>query len=70
MVTCPIDVRRERAIGRGMDAVDFDARAANQPTDEWLAAHADTVFQNDGSPERLVAAIDAWWRDHETTGWA
>ena len=70
VVACPIDVRRERAVGRGMDAVDFDARAANQPTDEWLAAHADTVFQNDGSPERLVAAIDAWWRDHETTGWA
>lgn len=70
VVTCPIDVRRERAVDRGMDAVDFDARAANQPTDEWLAAHADTVFQNDGSPERLVAAVDAWWGDHETAGWA
>ena len=53
-----------------MDAVDFDARAANQPTDEWLVAHADTVFQNDGSPEQLVAAVDAWWLDHERIGWA
>ncbi len=33
-VTCPLVIRRERAIGRGMRGEDFDARAARQPTDD------------------------------------
>lgn len=70
VVTCPADVRRRRAVARGMDPVDFDARMANQATDEWLAAHADTVLVNDGTREELVAQVDAWWSEREASGWA
>ena len=33
VVCAPLALRRVRAIGRGMDGDDFDARAANQPSD-------------------------------------
>lgn len=69
VVALPKAERRVRAIGRGMTGEDFDARAANQPSDEWLAAHADTVINNAGSLEDLVAATDAWWEAHERCGW-
>ncbi len=68
-VTCPHEVRRERAIGRGMDADDFERRAANQPTEEYLRAHADAALDNSGDEEGLLAALDAWWDAHERTGW-
>ncbi|MBQ9005003.1 MAG: dephospho-CoA kinase [Atopobiaceae bacterium] len=69
VVDLPVDVRRERAIGRGMTAADFDARAANQPSDEWLVAHADTLIHNGGTLEDLIDAVAAWWHDHESQGW-
>ena len=56
-------------IGRGMTAEDFDARAANQPTDEWLLSHADTVISNEGSLDDLLAQVQAWWDAHERAGW-
>ena len=68
-VTCPVEVRRERAIGRGMDGADFDRRVANQPAEEYLRAHADTVLDNSGAPERLATALDAWWAERESSGW-
>lgn len=68
-VTCPVEVRRVRAIGRGMDGADFDRRVANQPTEEYLRAHADTVLDNSGAPERLATALDAWWAERESSGW-
>ena len=61
VVTCPVDVRRVRAIGRGMDGRDFDARVAKQPTDEWLVARADTVFDNTGTKQELIEEVDAWY---------
>lgn len=66
-VTCPLEVRRERAEGRGMDPADFDRRVANQPTDDYLRAHADVVFDNSGDSEALLAAVHEWWESH---GWA
>lgn len=69
VVSCPVDVRRRRAIGRGMTADDFDARAANQPSDGYLAAHANTVIDNAGDETSLLAAVDAWWDEHEGRGW-
>lgn len=69
VVTCPVEVRRERAVGRGMSVADFDARLANQPTDEWLCAHADTVFRNEGTAEQLVEQVDAWWAERERSCW-
>lgn len=69
-VVCPLEVRRERAKGRGMDAGDFDRRVLRQPTDEYLRAHADTVLDNEGDEESLLRAVDAWWRLREGAGWS
>lgn len=60
-VTCPLGLRRERARGRGVAPDDFDARVARQATDEWLVAHAATVFDNAGDEGALLAQADAWW---------
>lgn len=62
-VVCPVATRRVRAVGRGMDARDFDARVRQQPTDDYLVAHATTVFNNKGDESALVEQIDNWWRN-------
>ena len=61
VVSCPLALRRKRAIERGMDGDDFDARVANQPSDEWLRAHATCVIENDGSYEDLVNRVRRWY---------
>lgn len=61
VIYVPLAVRRERAIGRGMTGEDFDARAANQPSDDWLREHATTVIANDGTAEQLRLRIGAWY---------
>ena len=61
VMACPRDLRRVRAIGRGMSGEDFDARASLQPTDDWLRAHATTVIDNTGSQEACLEQVDAWW---------
>lgn len=68
-VVCPMDVRRRRAVARGMDMADFERRVARQPSDSYLVAHADTVFDNAGSRDELVDQVRAWWRGHEASGW-
>lgn len=64
VVSCPLGVRRERAMGRGMDEADFEARRANQPSDPWLLAHATSVIDNAGTPEDLRASVRQWALDH------
>lgn len=66
-VCCPLDVRRVRAEGRGNTPQDFDRRAANQPSDEWLRAHVDVVIENIGDRDDLVRAAQEWWCGH---GWS
>lgn len=56
-VSCPRDLRRERAIGRGMDPADFDRRADRQLTDEQMAALADNVIDNTGDEIALQERI-------------
>ncbi len=68
-VTCPVETRRLRAVLRGMDAADFDARVANQPSDEYLAEHADTLLDNSGAPSVLMESLAAWWDERAATGW-
>lgn len=68
-VVCPMDVRRRRALGRGMDEADFERRVARQPSDAYLRAHADTVFDNAGSREELVAQVRSWWERRRASGW-
>lgn len=66
VVTCPLELRRERAHARGMDPADFDARAALQPSDDYLRSHADTLIPNAEDERSLLEAVDAWWRERET----
>lgn len=61
VVTCPVELRRVRAEGRGVDPADFDRRVANQTSDEYLRAHAGTEFANTGSEQELVDQVYAWW---------
>lgn len=68
-VVCPLDTRRLRAQGRGMDPADFDARAAKQPTEAYLRAHADTVLDNVGDEANLRAQARAWWGRRAASGW-
>ena len=60
-VVCPINDRRARAVRRGMDAADFDARVAQQTTDEYLVEHATTVLNNGAGEDELKEQIDDWW---------
>ena len=68
-VSCPVAVRRERAIGRGMTGEDFDERNARQATDEERIAGATTVFVNDGDARALERTVDAWWEQRAAAGW-
>ena len=61
--------RRLRALGRGMDAHDFERRLAGQPSDAYLAAHAHTIIPNDADAEALVAQLRSWWDEREGCGW-
>lgn len=60
-VIVPRDVRRERAVERGMDPADFDRRDAGQPTEEYLREHATSLIENDGDLDDLLRAVDEWW---------
>lgn len=62
VVTAPLELRRARAVGRGMDAEDFDARVARQVSDEYLRAHATHVIENTADVEALERAVEAWWQ--------
>ena len=68
LVECPLALRRERAIGRGMTPEDFDARAANQPDDAWLSAHADSVLHNSGDLAALLEQLEPWLSDRRLEG--
>ena len=61
-VVCPLEIRRERAIGRGMTGDDFDARVCLQPTDEYLAGKATTLIHNDSDQEKLKYEVEQWWK--------
>lgn len=69
-VVAPLDVRRVRAQGRGMDVADFDRRVALQPSDDYLRSHADVVFDNADGEKDLVSQVHAWWDAREREGWS
>lgn len=54
-------VRRERALGRGMEEADFLARQARQPDDGYLEAHATAIIDNDGGEGALEEAVRTWY---------
>ncbi len=59
-ITAPLDVRRVRALERGMSGGDFDRRAAAQPSEEELQRLATLVIDNSCADEGLFRALDAW----------
>lgn len=62
-ITAPADIRRMRAIERGMSAEDFEARSALQPSEEELCSLASLVIDNTAGDDSLFAALDAWMAD-------
>ena len=68
-VICPYGQRLRQAVGRGMDASDFERRLAQQPSDEYLKAHADTLIENDSDLEGLLSQVHQWWEAREQADW-
>ena len=64
VISAPLAVRRERAIHRGMESSDFDARSACQPDEASLCNLATTVIDNAGGDNSLFEQLDAWLARH------
>lgn len=64
VVSAPLTVRRERAIRRGMEPSDFDARSACQPDESSLCRLATTVIDNAAGDSSLFEQLDAWLARH------
>lgn len=62
-ISAPEDVRRDRAIARGMSPADANRRISVQPAERDLIALATTVIVNDGSEAALYEKLDTWLRD-------
>ena len=60
-IVAPLELRLERAVGRGMDMADALRRSQSQPDDDYLREHADFVIDNSGTEDELIVAVDAWW---------
>lgn len=57
-IAAPVEVRRVRAIDRGMMPSDFDRRAECQPSDERLASLASRVIDNSLADDSLFDSLD------------
>lgn len=62
-ITAPVEQRIARAVAAGWDADDVRRRIARQPSDDQLAASADVIFCNDGTPDSLRRAIADWYTE-------
>ncbi|MBM6775423.1 dephospho-CoA kinase [Olsenella profusa] len=69
-VLCPLPARRARAIQRGMKPGDFDCRREKQPTDFYIRAHANYVFNNIRPMDVFEQQVRDWWKSREEAGWA
>ena len=63
-ISAPLDVRRERAVARGMDPAAFDERALCQPSESELCALADVVIDNTAGDDSLFSSLDRWLESH------
>ncbi len=61
VVVAPMELRRERAVGRGMQIEDFDVRVSKQPSEAYLRSHATHIFDNSGNEDELRQQVDEWW---------
>ena len=64
VISAPLAIRRERAIHRGMEPSDFDARSACQPDETSLCSLATTVIDNEAGDNSLFEQLDAWLSRH------
>ena len=60
-IASPIELRRERAIARGMAGYEFDKRVSAQASDEDRAAIADYIISNTGDADALLRAVEELW---------
>lgn len=60
-VLCPLEIRRQRALSRGMSEQDFNLRAAQQLSDKELEALCDSTLDNSGDEQSLTEQIQRWW---------
>lgn len=68
VISAPLALRRERAIHRGMEASDFDARSSCQPDESELCNLATTVIDNSSDDESLFDQLDLWLSRHGFIG--
>ena len=62
-ITAPLEQRIARAVAAGWDEDDVRRRIARQMSDDVLAAAADAVIANDGTPDDLRKTVQDWWRN-------
>ncbi|MFC5287883.1 dephospho-CoA kinase [Actinokineospora guangxiensis] len=63
IVDAPVDTRVRRLLSRGLTEDDARARIAAQTTEEARRAVADVWLDNSGTPDVLLAEVDALWAD-------
>lgn len=59
-ITTPLEVRRDRALERGMTLDDFEMRAAAQPTEDELCSWASFTADNSQANDSLYDQLDTW----------
>lgn len=63
LVDAPLQMRIDRAVARGIERQDAEARAASQPDDAQYHEAADWVIANTGSLADLESAVHELWRE-------
>lgn len=66
---CPVEVRRRRAVARGMSEKDFDAREAAQLSDEARCAMADVVVDTNATEAEVAHAARQWAQERANQEW-
>lgn len=67
-LVAPEAVRLDRAVARGMDRADALRRLRAQATDAERVELSDVAIINDGSLERFLGELDAFWEEYAALG--
>ncbi|MDR0500469.1 MAG: dephospho-CoA kinase, partial [Coriobacteriales bacterium] len=65
-VSADEDIRRERAIKRGMLLHDYNSRLALQASDEQRESISDTIFYNNGTLSALEKQVRNWYDERQS----
>ena len=60
-VEAPREARLARALARGWNEEDFEAREGAQESLDCKRARADVIIDNSGSPQRTQAQVEQFW---------